>query len=179
MNQEIERDVCLYAASKSDFFAARKAAKILMAYIQKHEISDIKFHPDPIYSAIHCAVVIYYTKPFGQNYPRIKLKIEALDKYLSNEQKQLHANLINARNKYIAHSDHELRNTTVYPPGTYQNNEHFYFEITNKTFAPSKMPDIHALIVSMENIIDLLYASKIELLYINKGQPSTPFKLIP
>jgi hypothetical protein len=177
--KELEKDVCLYAASKSDFFAARKAAEILIQYIQEQVISDIKFHPDPLYSAIHCAVVVCYTKPFGLNNPRIKLKVETLDEYLSHEQKQLHVDLLGARDKCIAHSDHEFRNTTVYPPGTYRNNEHFYVEITNKTFFPSKIAEILSLIVHMEKIIDFIYPSKIQLLYLDKGEPSVPFKLTP
>ena len=35
-NKENERDVCLYAASKSDFFSARKATEILIKYIQPY-----------------------------------------------------------------------------------------------------------------------------------------------
>jgi hypothetical protein len=91
----------------------------------------------------------------------------------------LHDDLIHMRDTCIAHSDHEFRNTTIYPPRTYHDNEHFYFEITNKTFVPSKIIDIYALTISMEKIIDYIYASDIEILYIEKGRPSKPFKLIP
>lgn len=179
MSKEMERDVCLYAASKSDFFAARRAAEILNQYIKNQEISEIRCYEDPVYSALHCALVICYTKPFGQNNPGVKLKIEMLDKYLQPEERSLHAELIDARDKCIAHSDHEFRNTTIYPPGTYQNKDFFYVKITNKIFPPNKIDEIYDLIVHMEKIIDFVYAAKIELLYLEKGRPSVPFDLNP
>lgn len=179
MEKKVERDVCLYAASKSDFRAAKEAAQLLIDYIREQKISDIEAHSDPIYSALHCALVVCYAKPFGQNKPNIMLKIDDLDKYLNSAQKQLHSDLIDMRNKCIAHSDHEFRNTTVYPPGSYRNNESFYCQITNRGFIPSKISEILSLIVYMDGIIDLIYPSRITELYIDKGSPSKPFKLTP
>lgn len=174
-----EKDICLYAASKSDFRAAKKTAELLINHIRENNTPESMAHSDPMYCALHCALVVYYAKPFGKNMPNIQLKSDTIKKHLSPSQRQLHDDLIDIRNKSVAHSDHDKRHTTIYPPGTHGDNQSLYTEITNMGFTPSKIREILALVIHIDAILDSIYLNKLSQLYLDRGKPKEPFKITP
>jgi hypothetical protein len=99
--------------ARSDITASMDSCDLMLKHV-KNFFEDYKHG---LYMPILHAIIICYARPFTENKPFGRLK-DKWAKYSSREHKDIHKNLIDLRNKMIAHSDFMSREVIVYPKGT-------------------------------------------------------------
>lgn len=164
MSSRAERKKQLYKliVAQSDILAAATACNLF--------IDTVDHLGHPLYYPLFCSMVVCYGRPFSDNKPFGPLP--KTWRYFSDKRLQaLHDDLLNARNKIIAHSDLKERQVAIFPPGVKFGSSlnesgeiafgisSYYFPIKNFTYFRALFADLGPrLMAEIEKELSSLYS---------------------
>jgi hypothetical protein len=109
MRSAKKKELYQLAIARSDITGAMATCDLI--------IQHVKDLGDKLYQPLFQAMVIAYARPFTRNRPHGRLPAE-WSKFAEPHFQEAHEALIRARDKYIAHSDEEIRKVLIFPHGS-------------------------------------------------------------
>ena len=144
-------------------------------------IQHVKDLGDKLYQPLFHAMVIAYARPFTRNHPHARLPAE-WTKFAEPHFQEAHDALISARDKYIAHSDEEVRQVLIFPPGapfgdTGLKTGDVSLTVRTMGFPLSWFPSIRDLCFDLGGRLDKRVNSLLAELYAGRELPAEAFPL--
>jgi hypothetical protein len=159
-------------ASRSPGPTSLRQQKVVRTYLRRESRRDI------LYWTLHNGIVISYCRPFTRNKPYGPLD---WTEFKTPASEDLHQELLDLRNKCVAHSDHDMRKVFIVPEGsqlfkTNRRNNKLGTAIQNWALPPAKWHEVHELCMDVGGTINLLVEAELRVLYSGLYTPE-PFKL--
>jgi hypothetical protein len=103
-----KKELYKLAVARTDITSAMDTCNLI--------IENVGHIGDDFYLPLFHAIVIAYARPFTRNRPLGRLSAE-WSTFSTPDFQETHDDLIRSRDKFIAHSDEEVRRVEIYPPG--------------------------------------------------------------
>lgn len=138
-----------------------------------------------LYDALSCAMIVCYARPFKRSKPLGKLPDE-WTKFSRSDFQDAHDDLIDARDRFIAHSDMSIRQVSICGPGTRAGQTELFIgrdpgdigvAISTQCFGPERLEVIEATIFDLGVRLEEAKQQALDELYGGMDLPRGAFKL--
>jgi hypothetical protein len=168
-----KKELYQLAIARSDITEAMTTCELI--------IQHVKDMGDRLYQPLFHAIVVSYARPFTRNRPHGRLPTE-WSKFTDPNFQEAHDALIRARDKYIAHSDEEVRQVLIFSPGArigeigYRAGD-ISLTVQTMGFPLSWFPPIRDLCLDLGGRMDARVHSLLAELYTGRELPAEAFPL--
>lgn len=104
-----KKELYKLAVARSDITAALEISNLVLR--------EVKSLGDDLYYPLLNALIVCYSRPFSPNKPLGSLK-KKWHKFNNPDFQEIHEEILELRDKVVAHSDLEVRRVHIYPRGT-------------------------------------------------------------
>lgn len=138
-----------------------------------------------LYDALSCAMIVCYARPFKRSKPLGKLPDE-WGAFSRSELQDAHEDLIDARDRFIAHSDMAVRKVSICGPGTRAGQADLFIGrdpgeigvvISTQRFGPERLEVIEATIFDLGVRLEAAKQHALDELYGGMDLPRGAFEL--
>jgi hypothetical protein len=138
-----------------------------------------------LYDALSCAMIVCYARPFKKSKPLGRLPDE-WSKFARSEFQDAHDDLVDARDRFIAHSDMTIRQVSICGPGTRAGQTELFLgrdpgdigvSISTQQFGPERLEVIEATILDLGTRLDATKQHALDELYGGMDLPRGAFEL--
>lgn len=171
--REKKRNLYRLAIARSDVAAAMAGCRHLI---------DVRIEAGhPLYWTLHNGIVISYCRPFTRNKPYgpLPAKYSTFD---DPELRELHSELLDLRDKCVAHSDYDRRKVFIVPHGaalfdTGRAAKGLGTAVQNWALPLAKWEDVHSLCMELGSSISVDAETELQMLYSGDLYTPEPFEL--
>ncbi len=158
--------------ARSDILAAHTTCDYFLA-----NVKDMKHQ---LYFPLQSAIIVSYGRPFSDNKPLGPLK-NKWGKFQDQQLQKMHNDLLELRNKMIAHSDHEHRKAHIIPKGASHpvlgKIKRLSASVSSKALPIERFQIIRRLCFDLNTRLNQEADKQLEELFENKDLPPKEFEL--
>lgn len=174
---KVKREAYKLVVATSDVISALEACRALRALP-----GGLR---DPLYAPLSCAMIVCYARPFSDNRPHGPLPAR-WSRFADTVQRDVHDDLVEARNQIIAHSDANARVVHICGPGTRLGETDLFMGSSEEAigtavqtyiFGPDRLGEIEDSIAALGRRLDLAKQKVLLRLYGGFDLPRGRFRL--
>jgi len=110
--KEKKKQFYKYAVALTDIRAALASCEMII-----NDYDNLLNKNYDLFISLHTSIIVNYAKPFTDNKPLGRLP-KKFSSFQDSTYQEMHKQLIDLRNQFVAHSDYNMRKVHIYPKNT-------------------------------------------------------------